>query len=526
MYDAAAISSPNKLAPKPGVRADENSAPGQDFAAALSRIAYSAIAAAIMPNPPVPNLPKPASVAASRLEDDKPEPTERTPDRSRETAGTPPPFYTTQQPDEKLATRKDFSDEPADTGKEARQQPEAAPKTAEKATPSDTAQSTQSTPAATTTQRSAAALPFQPVAADKAAVTVQTPVAQALVAQTSAPQTSSVDAPVPGAPSPDRSPKDPQSQPTGPLTAQIVDADDGDALPQIGHTLSSRSALIAQTDAAKPGPSADILAKNANGDPAIPSLFTGAIPQGTQSEKGKSPTKAGNNTPGNASGNGAQNANAANALQVQAQPSAAAAAQQQKFATTLAGTGANSTGQQASGARAEPFALTGVGPAASQLGPRETTPTQPLKAPPPVPARLIANQAAVQIQKGIELGDDRINIQLKPASLGRVEVRLDVGSDGRVAAVITADRSDTLDLLQRDARILQNALQDAGLQADGNSLSFELRSQGQAFDQSSTGSAFTGARGDSGSAETAGANTVGASVRHSILSEDRIDIQV
>ena len=46
-----------------------------------------------------------------------------------------------------------------------------------------------------------------------------------------------------------------------------------------------------------------------------------------------------------------------------------------------------------------------------------------------------------------------------------------------MAAVITADRADTLDLLQRDARILQNALQDAGLQADGNSLSFELKGQ-------------------------------------------------
>jgi flagellar hook-length control protein FliK len=86
----------------------------------------------------------------------------------------------------------------------------------------------------------------------------------------------------------------------------------------------------------------------------------------------------------------------------------------------------------------------------------------------------VAEQVSIQIAHGAEEGLDRINIQLRPASLGRVEVRLDVGQDGRISAVISADRSDTLDLLQRDARTLERALQDAGLRADTGSLSFQL----------------------------------------------------
>jgi len=54
-----------------------------------------------------------------------------------------------------------------------------------------------------------------------------------------------------------------------------------------------------------------------------------------------------------------------------------------------------------------------------------------------------------------------------------------MGMDGRVSAVVTADNKDTLDLLQRDQRALERALQDAGLKADSGSLSFNLRGGGE-----------------------------------------------
>lgn len=93
---------------------------------------------------------------------------------------------------------------------------------------------------------------------------------------------------------------------------------------------------------------------------------------------------------------------------------------------------------------------------------------------PPIPPRVLTDQISVQIRKSVGQGEDHIKIQLKPAELGRVEIKLDVAHDGRVHATITADRPETLDLLQRDARGLQQALHDAGLKSDNGSLSFNL----------------------------------------------------
>jgi flagellar hook-length control protein FliK len=83
-------------------------------------------------------------------------------------------------------------------------------------------------------------------------------------------------------------------------------------------------------------------------------------------------------------------------------------------------------------------------------------------------------QVAMHLQKAAGEGLDRINIHLRPAHMGRIGVQLEVSADGRVMAVIAADRPETLDLLQRDARSLERALQDAGLRADSGSLSFNL----------------------------------------------------
>ncbi len=88
-----------------------------------------------------------------------------------------------------------------------------------------------------------------------------------------------------------------------------------------------------------------------------------------------------------------------------------------------------------------------------------------------------AEQVSVQITKAIKVGADRISIQLRPASMGRIDVQMEMGADGRVSAVITADNKETLDLLQRDQRSLERALQDSGMQTDSGSLSFNLRGQ-------------------------------------------------
>ena len=105
-------------------------------------------------------------------------------------------------------------------------------------------------------------------------------------------------------------------------------------------------------------------------------------------------------------------------------------------------------------------------------------------APPPVIAASALDQVAASLKQVGKLGLGQIELQLKPAALGTVDVKLELTHDGRVAAVISADRSDTLMQLQRGSGELQQALRDAGLQTDSGSLSFNLRGDAQTSDQS------------------------------------------
>jgi flagellar hook-length control protein FliK len=146
-------------------------------------------------------------------------------------------------------------------------------------------------------------------------------------------------------------------------------------------------------------------------------------------------------------------------------------------------------GKSAAGETATIGALTASSPTtANQAVPGAAQAAKP--APLPHPA---TEQVAVHIAKAAADGADKIHVKLKPASLGQVDVQLDIAADGRVQVVVSADRAETLDLLQRDARGLERALNDAGLQMDQQSMSFNLRDQGMA--QNRAGSETTD-RGD------------------------------
>ena len=84
-------------------------------------------------------------------------------------------------------------------------------------------------------------------------------------------------------------------------------------------------------------------------------------------------------------------------------------------------------------------------------------------------------QLAIHVTRAAKEGADRIEIQLKPAELGRVDVKLEVGHDGRVQAVVSAERPETLDLLRRDVQQLERALTHAGFNTDKDSFSFAER---------------------------------------------------
>jgi flagellar hook-length control protein FliK len=108
----------------------------------------------------------------------------------------------------------------------------------------------------------------------------------------------------------------------------------------------------------------------------------------------------------------------------------------------------------------------------------------------PVPPKQIVDQVKVNITKAAADGENTINIRLRPNELGRIEVKLQVSDDGRVRAMITADKPETLDVLRRDAAGLDKALQDAGLKTSQDSLNFSLR------DQSGQGAAAGDQRGN------------------------------
>jgi flagellar hook-length control protein FliK len=74
-------------------------------------------------------------------------------------------------------------------------------------------------------------------------------------------------------------------------------------------------------------------------------------------------------------------------------------------------------------------------------------------------------------------GAKHFDIRLDPPELGRVDVHLSVSRDGKAEALLTADRPETLELLQRDSKILERALRDAGLDLSNNSLNFSLKGQ-------------------------------------------------
>ena len=82
---------------------------------------------------------------------------------------------------------------------------------------------------------------------------------------------------------------------------------------------------------------------------------------------------------------------------------------------------------------------------------------------------------AAQISKHAEAGINRFQIRLDPPELGRIDIRLEIGDNGQMNAHLSADKQETLDLLQKDAKALEKALQDLGMDADEGSLEFSLR---------------------------------------------------
>jgi flagellar hook-length control protein FliK len=106
---------------------------------------------------------------------------------------------------------------------------------------------------------------------------------------------------------------------------------------------------------------------------------------------------------------------------------------------------------------------------------------------------------AVAIAARAQTGSNQFDIRLDPPELGAIDVRLEVDRDGQVTTHMTAERADTLQLLQNQQPQLEQALNQAGLKTGDNGLQFSLRDQSMSGQNQS----FGGQNNGSGSQSTA-----------------------
>jgi flagellar hook-length control protein FliK len=223
---------------------------------------------------------------------------------------------------------------------------------------------------------------------------------------------------------------------------------------------------------------------------------------------------AGGQTTSQTAGQTAGQAAAQTAGQSANQAAALSSAPGQTFDPVL-----QNTGPQPGGA-GQPGSLAAAGKAAASAG---TGAGNPAPTAPP------AEQIAVQMQRAAQQGQSRVQIRLNPAELGRIDVKLDVGDDGHVRAALAVDKPETLDLMQRDPRALERALQAAGLKTDPGSLSFNLRDDGTGQGGTAGGDGRDRPDGRPGqlTGDPAGDAAIPAeSLRANLPADGRVDIRV
>lgn len=113
-----------------------------------------------------------------------------------------------------------------------------------------------------------------------------------------------------------------------------------------------------------------------------------------------------------------------------------------------------------------------VSPLASQIG----TAARALPAAyQPVANPVNMGQVAIEMMRQVQHGSSHFTIRLDPPELGRVDVKMHVDASGAVNARLTVERSETLDLFQRDKGALERALSQAGVEGGKANLEFSLK---------------------------------------------------
>lgn len=178
-------------------------------------------------------------------------------------------------------------------------------------------------------------------------------------------------------------------------------------------------------------------------------------------------------------------------------------------------------------APAQPDPAAGVGQHAKPVQMVAQQPVQVVDARGQANTPPVADQVQVHVRRAVDEGTDRITIKLEPADLGRVHVKIDMAHDSAAKLIITAERADTLDMLQRDARDLVRALQHAGIKTDAGSLEFSLQ-QGQQFasQQQGDGRASGMGGGESGEQASGEVMSVEQAMAEGMIVSSGLDIRI
>ncbi|MCD7060728.1 flagellar hook-length control protein FliK [Pelagibacterium xiamenense] len=201
---------------------------------------------------------------------------------------------------------------------------------------------------------------------------------------------------------------------------------------------------------------------------------TAEVPPGTKRslakpDAGTQPDAANRQAP-------APDAKAATQAAVQTASADAAAGQFGDADTVIlpAGTQGASAGQAAASARAgqgaQPFAAQGT--------------------------QINMQYVAAEITRQVQNGVNRFEIRMNPPELGRIDVRMEMDQSGNVIARLAVEKSETLDLMQRDQRALERALADAGLDSAKTELEFSLRQEGGNAEDSSDNASWSAGSSD------------------------------
>lgn len=89
----------------------------------------------------------------------------------------------------------------------------------------------------------------------------------------------------------------------------------------------------------------------------------------------------------------------------------------------------------------------------------------------PTPVHMVPIEIGMRAMSGSR----QFDIRLDPDELGRVDVNLSISDKGEVSARLVVDRVETLHLLQRDARTLERAFEQAGLKPSDGGVDISLR---------------------------------------------------